>query len=54
MGDSFPRRKPQRLKALRWANNIGLVILNTFILRLLFPAAAVGVAVLAQQQGWGA
>ncbi|MCB1868427.1 MAG: sterol desaturase family protein [Gammaproteobacteria bacterium] len=49
----FPRRKLSVSKALRWANNIGLVILNTFILRLLFPAAAVGVAVLAQQQGWG-
>ncbi len=40
-------------KTLRWRNNIGLVVLNSIILRLLFPAAAVGMAVFAQQQNWG-
>jgi sterol desaturase/sphingolipid hydroxylase (fatty acid hydroxylase superfamily) len=40
-------------KGIRWANNLGLVFLNSFVLRLLFPAAAVGVAAFAQQQGWG-
>ncbi len=40
-------------KGVRWANNLGLVFLNSFVLRLLFPAAAVGVAAAAQQQGWG-
>ena len=40
-------------KASRWASNLGLVVLNSVVLRLLFPAAAVGVAALAQQQGWG-
>ncbi|MDT8281560.1 MAG: sterol desaturase family protein, partial [Gammaproteobacteria bacterium] len=40
-------------KVLRWTNNLGLVFLNTFILRLLFPAAAVGMAVFASEQGWG-
>jgi sterol desaturase/sphingolipid hydroxylase (fatty acid hydroxylase superfamily) len=40
-------------KGVRWANNLGLVFLNSLVLRLLFPAAAVGVAALAQQQGWG-
>ncbi len=48
-----PRRKLSVNKPLRWANNIGLVFLNSFVLRLLFPAAAVGVAVFAAQQGWG-
>jgi sterol desaturase/sphingolipid hydroxylase (fatty acid hydroxylase superfamily) len=40
-------------KALRWANNLGLVVINTLLLRLLFPAAAVGMAALAAEQGWG-
>jgi len=48
-----PRRRLDRSKPLRWANNIALVVLNTLVLRLLFPAAAVGMALLAQQQGWG-
>ncbi len=40
-------------KAVRWANNLALVALNTLLLRLLFPAAAVGMAALAAEQGWG-
>ncbi|MCU7863955.1 MAG: sterol desaturase family protein [Candidatus Thiodiazotropha sp. (ex Lucinoma borealis)] len=48
-----PRRKLSVSKGLRWTNNLGLIFLNSLILRLLFPTAAVGVAVLAQQQGWG-
>ena len=48
-----PRRVLQVPKGVRWANNIGLVVLNTVVLRLLFPAAAVGMAAFAVQQGWG-
>ncbi len=48
-----PRRALSVSKTLRWVNNLGLVFLNSFILRLLFPAAAVGMAAFAQQQGWG-
>jgi sterol desaturase/sphingolipid hydroxylase (fatty acid hydroxylase superfamily) len=48
-----PRRSLTTSKLIRWGNNLGLVFLNSLILRLLFPAAAVGVAVLAQQRGWG-
>ncbi|MBW9263898.1 MAG: sterol desaturase family protein [Candidatus Thiodiazotropha sp. (ex. Lucinisca nassula)] len=48
-----PRRQLTVSKGARWINNLGLVALNTVILRLLFPAAAVGVALLAQKQGWG-
>ena len=48
-----PKRALTVSKAVRWFNNIGLVVLNTVILRLLFPAAAVGVAVFAEAQGWG-
>ncbi|MET0003213.1 MAG: sterol desaturase family protein [Candidatus Thiodiazotropha sp.] len=48
-----PRRQLTVSKGARWINNLGLVALNTVILRLLFPAAAVGVALLVQKQGWG-
>ncbi len=48
-----PRRALTVSKALRWASNLGLVALNTILLRLLFPAAAVGLAATAAAQGWG-
>jgi sterol desaturase/sphingolipid hydroxylase (fatty acid hydroxylase superfamily) len=48
-----PRRKPAAGKPVRWLNNLVLVALNSFILRLIFPAAAIGVALFASQQGWG-
>ncbi len=48
-----PRRKLTLSKGNRWVSNISLAVLNTIILRLLFPAAAVGVAIITQQRGWG-
>jgi len=48
-----PRRALTVSKALRWINNIGLVVLDSLVLRLLFPAAAVGMAVFVRDQGWG-
>lgn len=48
-----PRRRLTVSKALRWTNNIGLVVLNTLVLRLIFPTAAVGVAAVAAARGWG-
>jgi sterol desaturase/sphingolipid hydroxylase (fatty acid hydroxylase superfamily) len=48
-----PRRALTVSKAVRWANNLGIVFLNSFLLRLLFPAAAVGVAAFAVENGWG-
>ncbi len=48
-----PRRPLQQSKKIRWLNNLGLVVLNTVILRLVFPAAAVGMASLASEHGWG-
>lgn len=48
-----PRRRPTVNRPLRWLNNLGLVSLNTLVLRVLYPAGAVGVAVVAEAQGWG-
>jgi sterol desaturase/sphingolipid hydroxylase (fatty acid hydroxylase superfamily) len=48
-----PRRALAVSKVARWANNLVLVSFNSLILRLIFPAAAVGMAAFASEQGWG-
>ena len=48
-----PRRDLRVPKRARWTANLSLVALNTVLLRLLFPAAAVGAAALAAGRGWG-
>ena len=48
-----PRRGLTVSKSVRWGSNLGIVVLNTVVLRLLFPAAAVGMAFFAGEQGWG-
>ena len=48
-----PRRRRDIPRVTRWTNNIALVVLDTAILRLTFPILAVGLAVMAEEQGWG-
>ncbi|MFW6053121.1 MAG: sterol desaturase family protein, partial [Desulfosalsimonas sp.] len=48
-----PRRVLEQSKFTRWANNLVLTFFNTFLLRLVFPAAAVGTALFAGKKGWG-
>lgn len=48
-----PRRHLNVRKGWRWASNLGLVALNTLVLRLLIPAGAIGMALLARERGWG-
>src|SRR5687767_1574982 len=48
-----PRRARTRSRRQRWPANLGIVVLNTAIVRVLFPAAAVGMALSAESQGWG-
>ena len=48
-----PRRELSVSKLLRWSNNLGLVVLNSLLLRLVFPIAAVGVAAYCATNGWG-
>ncbi|MDP3883432.1 sterol desaturase family protein [Hydrogenophaga sp.] len=48
-----PRRALQLTRRQRWTANLGIVLLNTVIVRLLFPAAAVGMAALGVEKGWG-
>jgi sterol desaturase/sphingolipid hydroxylase (fatty acid hydroxylase superfamily) len=48
-----PRRTRLHSRAVRWTANLGLVVFNTVLVRLLFPFAAVAFATLAAQRGWG-
>jgi len=48
-----PRRPLTTSKIARWASNLGLVLIDSILARLVFPTALVGVALLAQQRGWG-
>jgi len=49
----IPRRELSVSKARRWGNNLGITALNTVVVRLLFPTAAVGIALFAEERGYG-
>ena len=49
----FPRKIRTQPRTGRWFANWGLVILDTLTLRIVFPILAVGMAVYANDQGWG-
>ncbi len=47
-------RRPQAIgRFARWPNNVGVVIVNTVLLRILFPTTAVGLALIADARGVG-
>jgi len=48
-----PRRRREIPRLLRWSSNLGIVALDTLLVRLIFPVVAVGLAVVAEQRGWG-
>jgi sterol desaturase/sphingolipid hydroxylase (fatty acid hydroxylase superfamily) len=48
-----PYRKLRLNRVQRWPHQLGLIILNTLTVRLLFPIAAVGTAQYMTHQGWG-
>lgn len=48
-----PRRRQAIRRRGRWPSNLGIVVLDTLLVRLLFPVAAVGVALLAETRGFG-
>jgi sterol desaturase/sphingolipid hydroxylase (fatty acid hydroxylase superfamily) len=47
------RRKQAVGRGRRWPNNLGVVVVNTLLVRILFPTTAVGLAMLAQTRGFG-
>lgn len=47
-------RRPQKVARLqRWPSNIGIVMLDTLLARLVFPTTAVGLALLGESKGFG-
>ncbi len=48
-----PRRPWTVGRSTRWLSNLGLVLLNSVLLRLVAPLGLVGVAALAETRGWG-
>ncbi|MHB8668006.1 MAG: sterol desaturase family protein [Burkholderiales bacterium] len=51
---AFPRRRLTASKPRRWTSNLGIVFLNSALVRVLLPLTAAGFAVLAASRGWGA
>jgi sterol desaturase/sphingolipid hydroxylase (fatty acid hydroxylase superfamily) len=48
-----PRRDFAVGRTKRWPGNIAIVVIDTLLVRLAFPVTAVGLALLAEQRGWG-
>src|SRR5262245_51261344 len=48
-----PRRRQEPQRQSRWPANLGVAVIDTLLVRLLFPVTAVGMAVLAEARGWG-
>lgn len=48
-----PKRRIEIPRLIRWTNNLGIIIIDTLIVRLTFPVVAVGLAIYAQNNGWG-
>ena len=48
-----PRRRQEIGRTTRWPSNLGVVMLDTVVVRILFPASAVGLALLAEAKGFG-
>src|SRR4051812_31135018 len=48
-----PRRGQKLTRRLRWTSNMGVVILDTVLVRLVFPTTVVAIALGCEAQGWG-
>lgn len=48
-----PRRRLSVGRPGRWPGNLGVVVIDTVVLRILFPTAAVCFAMLCEARGWG-
>lgn len=48
-----PRRRRKIPRLFRWSNNLGIVVMDSLIVKLCFPILAVGMAVIAEDRSWG-
>lgn len=49
----LPRKERTQPRASRWLTNMGIVVIDSLAVRLIFPIVAIGVAEIANQNGWG-
>jgi sterol desaturase/sphingolipid hydroxylase (fatty acid hydroxylase superfamily) len=49
----FPRRKLTIPRMRRWISNIGISMFNTAFVKVIFPVAGIGAALLAEEKQWG-
>ena len=49
----MPRRPREIPRRARWTNNLGIVVVDTILVRLTFPIVAVGLALVAEERDWG-
>ena len=47
------RRELSQSKGKRWLANLGITVFDSVLVRVLFPTAAVGLALVAEREGWG-
>ncbi len=48
-----PRRRQPADRQLRWPGNLGVLVLDALLVRVVFPVTAVGLALVAAARGWG-
>jgi sterol desaturase/sphingolipid hydroxylase (fatty acid hydroxylase superfamily) len=48
-----PRRNDAARRPVRWTSNLGVIILDTLLIRLIVPTAVVGLAMQAEAAHWG-
>ena len=48
-----PRRRRKYRRAARWPHNVGLLLVDAALLRVLAPGAAIAVALVGEARGWG-
>jgi sterol desaturase/sphingolipid hydroxylase (fatty acid hydroxylase superfamily) len=48
-----PRRRQSIPRSARWPHNLGLLLVDVAIVRILAPGAAVGIALVGEARGWG-
>ncbi len=49
----YPRRTRTASQGRRWFTNLGLIVLNSLAVRLIFPLAPIGIAIWARQNDYG-
>jgi sterol desaturase/sphingolipid hydroxylase (fatty acid hydroxylase superfamily) len=48
-----PRRTLNTSKKVRWISNLGIIVINTLLVRVVFSVMAINIAFTAQENGWG-